>query len=114
VISINELKMLRNKAFSDHPWMVANVSRAVAHIRRELGTETWELVTSTLEQARATKDVALWQSLIDSLIITVNQPRSQAVTVIKDGVVCWKCGDLFSISSLRVGTLILYCDKCSK
>jgi len=112
VISVNELKMLRNKALSDHPWMVSNVSHSVSRIRREFGTETWELVTSTLEQARATKNVALWQSLIDSLIIKVNLPEAQKVIVLKDGVSCWKCGVLISCSSLRVGTLILICNKC--
>ena len=111
-MTVNELKMMRNKAFSNHPWMLINVGRAVTRIRGEFGEETWELVTKTLEQARATKDVALWQSVIDDLIIKLNQPRKEQVEIIRDGVTCWKCGLIFSRSILKAGVLTLWCNKC--
>ena len=112
IMTVNELKMMRNKAFSNHPWMLTNVGRAVARIRGEFGEETWELVTKTLEQARATKDVALWQSVIDDLIIKLNQPKKEQVEIIRDGVTCWKCGLIFSRSILKAGVLTLWCNKC--
>jgi hypothetical protein len=107
---VNELKMLRNKAFSNHPWKLSNVHNSVARIRREFGVETWELVTKTLEKARATKDEALWYSVIDSLILRVNQPNRPVV--LKDGVTCWKCAKLFSVSTLPTGALTLWCTSC--
>ena len=111
-MTVNELKMMRNKAFSNHPWMLSNVSKSVARIRGEFGEETWELVTKTLEQARSTKDVVLWQSVIDDLIIKLNQPKREQIEVISDGVTCWKCGQLFSRSILKAGVLTLWCSKC--
>lgn len=70
-ITVNELKMLKFKAFSSHPWIQANVGRSLSHIRREMGEDAWALLTVSLEKARATKDTGLWHSVIDPLITKV-------------------------------------------
>lgn len=66
--TVNELKMLRMKVLSSHPWAQANIGRVVSRIRREFGVETWEAVTATMQQVRVTKDIALWQATLDPLI----------------------------------------------
>ena len=48
-VTANELKMLKLKALSSHPWSQANVGRVVSRIRREFGTDTWGVVTEALE-----------------------------------------------------------------
>lgn len=73
--TVNELKMLRMKVLSSHPWAQANIGRVVSRIRREFGVETWEAVTATMQQVKITKDIALWQATLDPLIAKLQKAK---------------------------------------
>ena len=72
-VNSNELKMVKLKALSSHPWNQANIGRVISRIRREFGTKTWEDIAGALENARVTKDLVVWHAAIDPLIEQVRQ-----------------------------------------
>lgn len=72
-ITVNELKMVKLKALSSHPWNQANIGRVITRIRRELGTKEWETISHALENARANKDLVAWHAAIDPLIEQVRK-----------------------------------------
>jgi hypothetical protein len=81
-VNANELKMLRSKVLAVHPWIVSNVNRTLARIRRALGEDVWVKVTHAVEEVRATKDMTSWYSVIDPLFETVNEiEKSQKLAV---------------------------------
>jgi len=67
-ITSNELKMLKTKALSTHPWNQANLGRVVTRIRHEFGSELSDSVSKALESVRSTKDTVSWHLAIDPLI----------------------------------------------
>jgi flagellar basal body-associated protein FliL len=72
-INTNELKMLRSKVLSAHPWIQSNVNRTLARIRRALGEDVWGKVTHAAEEVRTTKDMAPWYGVVDPLFETINK-----------------------------------------
>ncbi len=73
MVTVNELKLLKAKALSTHPWHQSNVGRVVTRIRHEFGADTWTLITTQLQQARETKDASLLEKTIAPLIAQLVQ-----------------------------------------
>lgn len=73
MVTVNELKMLKVKALSTHPWHQSNVGRVVSRIRREFGVDAWTQVSDQLQQARETKDTSLLEKTIEPLIAQLVQ-----------------------------------------
>lgn len=67
MVTTNDLKVLRARVLSTHPWHSANVRRIVSNIRRAFGEETWVSVSNVLAQVQESKDIELWRATIDPL-----------------------------------------------
>lgn len=72
-VNPNELKMLKVKVLSSHPWAVQNVNRTLVRLRRDLGDDVWKGVVAAVEDVKATKDMTLWYDTMNPLIEQVSQ-----------------------------------------
>jgi hypothetical protein len=72
-VNANELKMLKSKVLSVHPWVQSNVNRTLVRIRRAFGEDVWGKVIHAVDEVRATKDMTSWYSVINPLFEMVNE-----------------------------------------
>jgi hypothetical protein len=72
-VNPNELKMLKVKVLSSHPWAVQNVNRTLVRLRRDLGDGVWKDVVTAVEQVKSTKDLTPWYDIMNPLIEQVSR-----------------------------------------